>query len=170
MRVVAGSAGGRKLVAPEGEGTRPTSDRVRESIFNVLYSMGGVEDWSVVDLFAGSGALGIEALSRGAAHVEFVERSVPALVAVETNLATLGFESKASVTRSDSLRWVPSRPFDLALIDPPYAFDQWDELLSRKLADIIVIESGKDFRPPEDLEIIRAKRYGATVVTIVRQD
>ena len=170
MRVVAGSVRGRKLVAPEGDTTRPTSDRVREAIFNTVFSLGGVEDWRVVDLFAGSGALGIEALSRGAAHVEFVERDRAARAAIEQNLDALGFDGQATVTARDATAWTPTTPFDLALIDPPYAFDGWAELLSKRLASLLVIESGREPDIGEDLEVIRQKRYGATVVTIVRQD
>src|SRR3954453_13290953 len=97
MRVVAGTARGRRLVAPPGRDTRPTSDRVRESVFNVLHSLGAIDGASVVDLFAGSGALGIEALSRGAAHCTFVEPAPAAVTAIRTNLTTAGVAERATI-------------------------------------------------------------------------
>src|SRR3954471_16170376 len=131
MRVVAGSAGGRRLRAPKGTTTRPTSDRVRQSIFNSLDSMGAVEDARVADLFAGSGALGIEALSRGATHATFVDDDGAAVAVIRENLAGTGLAGpSATVVQGDVLRWLAtSDPVDLALADPPYTFDQWAELL-----------------------------------------
>src|SRR5436309_16131800 len=125
MRVVAGSAGGLRLVAPAGPATRPTSDRVREATFNALGSLGAIEDRDVLDLFAGSGAMGIEALSRGAAHVTFVESDGRALQAIRTNLDTTALADRATVVAGDALTFVRTcgRRFDLAVLDPPYAFD-----------------------------------------------
>ena len=123
MRVIAGGFGGRNLVAPAGTATRPTSDRVREALFSIL---GDVAGCKVLDLYAGTGALGFEALSRGAVHVTFVERAAPALRALRQNLATLGIQDdieiltipvERALTR---LPW-PPEAFDLVLIDPPYA-------------------------------------------------
>src|SRR5690349_13652536 len=126
MRVVAGSARGRRLAVPPGRSVRPTSDRVREAVFNALGSMGEIEDATVVDLFAGSGALGIEALSRGARHVTFVDHDRTALDCVRVNLATCGFEDRATVVRADGPAWAAGgAQHDLALVDPPYAFDGW---------------------------------------------
>src|SRR5258706_7562012 len=99
MRVVSGTAKGRKLVAPAGRSTRPTSDRVREAIFSMLASLDALEGAIVVDLFAGSGALGIEALSRGAAHATFYELDREAVAAIETNLATTGTGERAVMKR-----------------------------------------------------------------------
>ena len=90
MRVISGESGGRRLSAPVGENVRPTSDRVREAIFDILYSLGGVDDLHVLDLFAGTGALGIEALSRGAASVTFVERDLKTVDTVRANLTAVG--------------------------------------------------------------------------------
>jgi 16S rRNA (guanine966-N2)-methyltransferase len=117
LRVVAGEFKGRRLVAPRGAHTRPTADRVREALFSML---GDVEGARVLDLYAGSGALGIEALSRGAASAVFVERDPAALTAIERNLAPLDVE--ASVERADALRWLARAegPFDLVFCDPPY--------------------------------------------------
>jgi 16S rRNA (guanine966-N2)-methyltransferase len=107
MRVVGGVARGRRLRAPSGEWIRPTSDRVREAIFNVLGSLGGVEGATVVDLFAGTGALGIEALSRGAAQVTFVDRDPVAAATIRDNLATVGLaEASHDVVRAAALGWL----------------------------------------------------------------
>src|SRR3954467_4150678 len=101
VRVIAGEWGGRRLQAPPGDATRPTSDRVREAVFNALGSLGAVEGAAVADLFAGSGAMGIEALSRGAASVTFVDSARPARAAIEANLAATGFAEQARVVAGD---------------------------------------------------------------------
>jgi 16S rRNA (guanine966-N2)-methyltransferase len=170
VRVIAGSSRGRRLVAPADPATRPTSDRVRESIFDILGSRLDLGGADVVDLFAGSGALGIEALSRGAASVTFVESSLAAVQAVEANVAGTGLDAtRARVVRADVLGWL-ERPhrFDLALCDPPYAFDRWPELLDRLCAGLAVLESDQPPTVPERWEIIKNKRYGGTLVTVVR--
>lgn len=121
MRVIAGALGGRRLIAPRGRQTRPTSDRVREAIFSSLGDVGGV---AVLDLYAGSGALGIEALSRGAASAVFVEPARPALAALRQNLQSLALEARAEVFAVPVARAVPAlsgRGFALILADPPYA-------------------------------------------------
>jgi 16S rRNA (guanine966-N2)-methyltransferase len=167
MRVVAGTAKGRRLVAPLGGDTRPTSDRVRESIFNALLSFGAVEGATVVDLFAGSGALGIEALSRGARHCTFVESAKPALDAIGANLATTRLEGRATVVASTADAFIREghEQFDLALCDPPYAFDGWDELLAALPAAVVVIESDRAVEPPPGWVVSRNRSYGTTVVT-----
>lgn len=122
MRIVAGQWRGRKLVAPKGEAARPTADRTRETLFNMLASrLGSFEDLRVVDLFAGSGALGLEALSRGAAHCQFVEQDAEALKAIRANIATLGARDSTDV-RAGSVMALASvqQPLDLILLDPPY--------------------------------------------------
>src|SRR5437763_7505388 len=148
MRVVAGTARGRSLRAPAGEDIRPTSDRVREAIFNSLTSMDAIEDATVYDLFAGTGALGIEALSRGAAHVTFVDRDRAAIAAIEANLAATGLAaSQATVVRADVIRWLANAPpVDLALVDPPYATgdDTWAALLASIRATRVVLESNRE--------------------------
>jgi 16S rRNA (guanine966-N2)-methyltransferase len=170
VRVIAGSSRGRPLKAPEGDATRPTGDRVRESVFNVLRSLMEFDELNVVDLFAGSGALGIEALSRGAASVVFVDDSAPAVAAIKANVTGTGLDpAQTEVVRADVLGWL-GRPhrFDLALCDPPYAFDGWEELLGLLTADVAVLESARPIQVPEPWEIIRNKRYGGTLVTVVR--
>jgi 16S rRNA (guanine966-N2)-methyltransferase len=140
VRVIAGSCRGRLLRAPAGTATRPTSDRVRESIFDVLGSMVELEGMEVADLFAGSGAMGIEALSRGAQAVVFVDQSPEAVGAVRDNLATLGLEDQGRVVREDVLRFLDrDHDFDLALCDPPYEFEAWEGLLSRLRATLAVL-------------------------------
>jgi 16S rRNA (guanine966-N2)-methyltransferase len=169
MRVVAGQARGRRLVAPRGLDTRPTSDRAREAIFNSLRSIDAVRGARVADLFAGSGALGIEALSRGAASCVFVERDAGAAAVIEQNLAHTGL-SGGSVARADVMRWVAghaSTPWDLVLADPPYAFDEWSTLLDGLDAEVVVIESDREIDPGSRWLITRSKRYGGTVVTFV---
>jgi 16S rRNA (guanine966-N2)-methyltransferase len=172
VRVIAGSARGRRLVAPAGTTTRPTADRVREATFNALGSLGAVEDATVLDLFAGSGALGIEALSRGAAHATFVDDDRAATRAIEANLATTGLDERATVlTRSaasvlaDASR--AGRRWDLALLDPPYVFADWPTLLADLPAAVAVVESGTEVELPPEWRAIRQRRYGATLVTIL---
>ena len=172
MRVVAGTAGGLRLVAPPGRETRPTSDRVREATFNALGSLGAIEGARVLDLFAGSGALGIEALSRGAEHATFVERDRAALEAIKANLATTGLEGQASVVAADATAFVASQPglYDLALLDPPYGYDGWTDLLSTLPAELVVAESDRAVEPGEGWTVVRSRRYGTTFVGIFRRD
>ena len=168
MRVVAGTARGRPLVAPPGGRTRPTTDRVRESVFNALWSRGALEGAAVVDLFAGSGALGIEALSRGARHATFVDPDRASRQAVRRNLDACGFAGRASVVAATAEQWLASLPadarFDVAFCDPPYAFDGWDGLLAGLPADLVVAESGRPLVPPAGWELVREGRYGGTWV------
>jgi 16S rRNA (guanine966-N2)-methyltransferase len=170
MRVVAGTAGGRRLQAPPGRDIRPTSDRVREAIFSSLESMDALHDARVVDLFAGTGALGIEALSRGAAQATFVDDNAGAIQIVKANLAATGLTDRATVTRADVLRWLASAPpADLALVDPPYAFDGWSALLQALPAPLAVLESDRDIDVGPEFEVLRQKHYGSTVVTTIQR-
>jgi len=168
MRVVAGELGGRKLVAPEGTTTRPTTDKVREAVFNSLVAQGIVEDAVVVDLYAGSGAMGIEALSRGAARCVFVERDRNALTALRANIAALRIEDRCTVVTSDVMAWVPAmRNVDVALIDPPYTFDAWPTLLGALQVEYAVCEAPNEVPAPAGWETLRAKRYGRTWTTLL---
>ena len=172
MRVVAGSLRGRRLQAPPGSDTRPTSDRVREATFNALASQDVLRDATVLDLFAGSGALGIEALSRGAAHCTFVEQARPAIAAVRQNLDALGVADRATVVTMDVDRFLTSAAagrFDLALADPPYAYAGWTGLLDAVPAEVLVAESDRAIEPDDRWELVRTRRYGATHVTILRR-
>ena len=170
MRIVAGTARGRRLVVPKGTSTRPTTDRVREAVFNTLFSLDAIEDLTYCDLFAGSGALGLEALSRGAARVTFVERDRDALAALRTNITTLGFGDRSTVVTGESLGWLRSAPHhDVVLADPPYGFKAWVELLETADAAIIVAESNGPVQPVGRWQTRRERRYGSTVVTILDQ-
>jgi 16S rRNA (guanine966-N2)-methyltransferase len=175
MRVVAGSSRGRRLVAPAGADVRPTSDRVREAVFNALGSLAAVEDARVLDLFAGSGALAIEALSRGARSAVLVERDRAAAAVIERNLASTDLEARARLVRTEADPYLSSGPgpFDLVLLDPPYSYDGWEALLSGLESvvtpdAVVVIESDRDIEAPSGWRVERRKRYGSTFVAIVR--
>lgn len=168
MRVIAGELRGRRLQAPKGDITRPTADRVREATFNALGSLGAVEGAAVLDGFAGSGALGIEALSRGAAHCLFVERDRAALAALRANLDALGLGPDRAAVQAGDLATVTGR-WDLALLDPPYAFEGWNALLSGLRADLAVCESRQPIAVPQGWVLVREKSYGATVVTFMER-
>jgi 16S rRNA (guanine966-N2)-methyltransferase len=129
-----------------------------------------VKGATVIDLFAGSGALGIEALSRGASRCTFVERSPAALAVIRTNLETTRLVARAELVQADATAWVArARPVvDLCLTDPPYAFDEWSELLGHVDAEVVVVESDRPVELPPTLVAIRGRRYGGTVVTLGR--
>ncbi|GIU95431.1 MAG: methyltransferase small [Gaiellaceae bacterium] len=176
MRVVAGSRKGRRIEAPKGVVTRPTSDRVREAIFAIL---GSVERARVLDLFAGSGALGIEALSRGARSCLFVERDPRACRVIERNLERLGLDELSVVRCADVARALrgeaaSGRTYDLVLADAPY--EEWRrrepvlaELVPRVLADgaRVVVETAADVEPALPLDLVTTRRYGSARVTVL---
>jgi 16S rRNA (guanine966-N2)-methyltransferase len=175
VRVVAGRFGGRTLVAPRGRSTRPTSDRVREALFSIL-GADCVEDARVLDLFAGSGALGIEALSRGAQHVVFVDSSPAAVAAIRRNLEAVGAE--AEVRRQDALAYLRSafrdaRQYDLLFLDPPYRHAsalgrELSTALGPVLAAAARVVGESDRRAPLDLDLplLDERRYGDTLIRI----
>ncbi len=175
MRVVAGTHGGRRLEAPAGRSTRPTADRVREALFSIL---GSVEGLRVLDLFAGSGALGIEALSRGAAEAVFVESDARAAATVRRNLETLGLDGR--VHSRDALEWLGSAAhdgdtYDLVFVDPPYSSAprtaaRLSELLPAVLADTSLTVTESDKRSPLELPmpLIDERIYGDTRIAIHR--
>ena len=169
MRVVAGELRGRRIEAPPGTDTRPTTDKVREATFNALGSLDLVRDALVVDLFAGSGALGIEALSRGAEHCTFVERDRSALRTLRDNLDALGLVGRATVVPGDALVRARGVAADLVLADPPYGFEAWDELLAKIDAPFVVAESGRELADVAGWSTQRAKRYGRTWVTFLER-
>ena len=168
--MVAGTARGRRLVAPVGTATRPTGDRVREATFNALTSLGAVEGAEVLDLYAGSGAMGIEALSRGAAAATFVDADARALAAIRANVAAAGFDRQAQVVRGDVRRFLDERvhPADLAILDPPYALpdEAWRDLLEALDVAVAVLESDREVAVTDRWEILRVRRYGTTVVSV----
>ncbi len=165
MRVVAGELGGRKIVSPYGTSTRPTTDRVREAIFNSLGSSGVLDGALVADLFAGTGAVGIEALSRGAERCVFVERDRAALRVLEENIDALGLRDRSKVITSDAMATASAIDCDIVLADPPYGFDAWAELLRVVRADLVIAESGRSIDCPDGWKITREKKYGRTMVT-----
>lgn len=136
MRVIAGKAGGMKLTAPRGTTTRPTADRVKEALFSILDSANHLENLRVLDLFAGSGALGIEALSRGAAHTTFVEKSRPAVDAIRQNLAHTKLANQADLLNMDVHQAIErlthqATYFELVLMDPPYQADIYSKVITQ---------------------------------------
>ncbi len=179
MRIIGGSAGGRRLVAP-AKGTRPTSDRVREALFSSLDAMcGGWHDLRVLDLYAGSGALGLEALSRGAREVLLVDHDRDARRSIEANIEAVGLPG-ARIS-SASVREVLGRPseaaFDLAFLDPPYAVpvDEVHDVLRCMatggwLAEDAIVVVERDAReqdapwPDDDWEAVRRRAYGDTAL------
>ena len=171
MRVIAGSSRGRRLPARLPGGVRPTADRVREAIFDMLTSMGALEGATVLDLFCGSGALGLEALSRGARAATFVDHDAAALAAVRENLAATGLgDRSATLVRAELPGWLArAAPVDLALCDPPHAFEGWQRLLARLGAAVAVLESARDVELPRGWVVARSRRYGGTLVTVVHK-
>ena len=170
MRIIAGTHRGQRIAAPRGRDTRPTSDRVRENAFNLI---GPVDDASVLDLFAGSGALGLEALSRGAASCVFVESDRDACRVVNANLDRLGL--RASVLCRDVFSALAGErgTFDLVLCDPPYdsaALDRIAPHLPRLLAPdgLLVYESSGREDPPSvpGLEVRTSRKYGSARLTL----
>jgi 16S rRNA (guanine966-N2)-methyltransferase len=171
MRIVAGSRRGHTIHAPKGSATRPTSDRVREAAFNLI---GPVDDASVLDLYAGSGALGLEALSRGAAKAVFVESDSEACRTIERNLEKLRLTG-ARVVCGDALTFLTTeqRRYDLVLVDPPYELTD-HAALARYLPGVLaadgllVLETAAKVEPELPLERRTSRRYGAARLTLYR--
>ncbi|HUJ34632.1 MAG TPA: 16S rRNA (guanine(966)-N(2))-methyltransferase RsmD [Solirubrobacteraceae bacterium] len=175
MRVVAGRFGGRSLVAPGGRATRPTSDRVREALFSIL-GADSIEGARVLDLFAGSGALAIEALSRGASDAVFVDSSAAAGAAIRRNLSAVGVE--AEVRRQTALSYLEAarrdaRLYDLVFLDPPYRHvSTLGQELSARLGPVlapgarVVAESDRRAPLELDLRLLDERRYGDTLIRI----
>lgn len=168
MRVVAGDLGGRKFDGPDGFDTRPTTDRVREAIFNALFSLNAIRGATVADLFAGSGGLGIEALSRGAAHCTFVESHRSTVRVLRSNLDQLGLADRSTVLTSDAMGAAATLDVDLVLADPPYDFEDWPELLGVVKAPFVVAEAARAVPAPDGWQATRAKRYGRSWVTFLQ--
>jgi 16S rRNA (guanine966-N2)-methyltransferase len=178
MRVIAGTARGVPLVAPRGHGTRPITDRVKETLFGILGDR--VPDARVVDLYAGSGAIGIEALSRGASSVDLVEHDRGALTAIRTNLARTHLEADARVhggTVEQYLKSTPDGPWDLALLDPPYELRAMVAPLRALVPHLapgasVVIKHFWRTEPPEieRLTVNRQRRFGETMLTFLAME
>lgn len=173
MRIIGGTFRGHPLRAPKGP-TRPTTDRTREAIFNLVQSRLPLHEARVLDVFAGSGALGLEALSRGAAHATFVEQAGAALRTIRQNADTLGVADRCSVQRADALRFLSSSPgvrYDLVFADPPYALTELERLPGLLLPlvapeGLLVLEHGADVRFDDEPGLEMSRAYGQTVVSL----
>ncbi len=178
MRIVAGEWRGRNLVAPQGDTTRPTADRTRETLFSMLVSrLGSFEGLEVADLFAGSGALGLEALSRGAATCMFVEQDAPAIRALRQNIANLRAQPRCDVRAGSVLALGPAKqPLDLILLDPPYGTGAGAVALDRLArhgwigeATWVSLETAADEEPKvKALEPVAERRVGKARLTLLR--
>lgn len=176
MRIIAGAWRGRPLQAPPGEATRPTSDRAREALFSMLQSrLGSFEDLAVADLFAGTGALGLEALSRGAATCTFAETDPAALVILRRNATALGADDRADIRPHDATR-MSGGPYHLAFLDPPYGTGLAQRALnhlarSAALAPgaLVSIETARgEILDPAGLEPLVERTFGKAVITLLR--
>jgi len=177
MRIIAGSLRGRTLKSTQTAMLRPTTDRVRESIFNILAARFEFEGAQALDLFAGTGALGIEALSRGAAACDFVESDRRASAVITDNLRTLGVASRGRVTTRDALKFLEEtdRPYDLIFADPPYAATIFERLV-RDIASkgrlsregLFVLEHAGAMAAPSGagLELVTTRGFGDTGISI----
>ena len=177
MRIIAGQWRGRPLDAPAGTATRPTSDRAREGLFSMLTSrLGSFEDLQVADLFAGTGALGLEALSRGAAHCTFVEKERHALDTLKRNVARLGAAEKADI-RAQAVEHAPPppRPFDLIMMDPPYGVGLAQPALDRAAEWLapggwLSLElHGETPTLPPGVELDTERRFGKATLILIRR-
>jgi 16S rRNA (guanine966-N2)-methyltransferase len=178
MRIIAGAWRGRRIEAPSGNATRPTSDRAREGLFSMLTSrLGGFEELRVADLFAGTGAAGLEALSRGAAHCTFAETDRAALDALRRNVVTMGAEDRTDIRAQDATR-LAGGPFHLILIDPPYGSGLGQSAIGHLVATnsvapncLIAIETGRteDFEYP-GFSQMADRSYGKARIRILRAD
>jgi 16S rRNA (guanine966-N2)-methyltransferase len=174
VRIIGGTHRGRRIVAPRGDDTRPTGDRVREALFNLV---GPVDDASVIDLYAGSGALGLEALSRGARRCVFVENDAEACRVIKRNLETLGLTG-ALVLQRDAVSVLrgertAGHSYELVLLDPPYG--RWETLepelgtlLPAVVAEsgLVVVETDARTEPALPLDLVTTRRYGSARLTV----
>jgi 16S rRNA (guanine966-N2)-methyltransferase len=181
MRIVGGRLRGRALAAPKSQGIRPTADRLRESLFNILVHAYGdpVTGARVLDLFAGTGALGLEAISRGAAFAMFVDDGAEARALIRQNVEALGVAAATRIFRRDATRLGPAHPvepFSLVFVDPPYGKGLAERALASARAGgwltddaLIVVEEEADaFKPPAGFDEVERRKYDDTEFTILR--
>ena len=177
MRIIAGEWRGRKLIAPAGMDTRPTADRTRETLFSMLASrLGSFEDLRVADLYAGSGALGLEALSRGAAFACFVEQDARAVAAIRSSLDALAAGDRAQVLNRSAAALPASRPFDLILADPPYAAGSGSKVVGELVRSNWLASGGwvaieterRDTVEPQSLIVDAEREVGRARLTLLR--
>lgn len=174
MRLTGGRLARRPIAAPRGDATRPTADRVREALFSALAARTALGGVRVADLFAGSGALGLEALSRGAAHAMFVERHGPTLAVARSNAEALGVAAACRFVRADALAWLaraPSAPFDVVFADPPYALPEIPRLPALARAHLapgglFVLEHDARHAFDGDAARVWTRTYGRTVLSV----
>ena len=182
MRIITGKAKGIALKTPQGESTRPTAERVKEAVFSMLQF--DIEGRTVLDLFAGSGQMGLEALSRGAFSATFVDKSKEAIKLIKENLEKTKLSNSATVFQGDYLDFIRrnnDKPYDIIIIDPPYALKMYNPALNAlftggmiKPTSFIVCESGTDeiFNGDVDLaskfEVAKQNKYGNTYITILK--
>jgi 16S rRNA (guanine966-N2)-methyltransferase len=180
MRIIAGDLRGRVLKSTQTSMLRPTTDRVRESIFNILASRIDFDGLAVLDLFAGTGALGIEALSRGAGRCDFVESDRRAVAVIRENIATLGLEERSRVVQRDVLKYLRESDalYDIIFADPPYAATIFDRLLREVLScgrlrgdGLFVLEHSSAMRglTAEGGEVLVERTFGETAIMVVRK-
>ena len=183
MRIVGGRLRGRALAGPQSPAIRPTADRLREALFNILMHAYGdpVSGARVLDLFAGTGALGLEALSRGAKFAQFIDDGAEARALIRQNVEALGLAAATRIFRRDATKLGaahPVAPFSLVFLDPPYGKGLAEQALASALdggwltgeALIIVEESAGVFKPPDGFEETERRRYDDTEFTILRRD
>ena len=165
--MIGGAARGRPLKAKLPPTVRPTTDYAREAIFSMLESRGGLVGLVVVDLYCGSGALGIEAMSRGAAKVYFVDSDPACLVAAKANLEPLHLNGEAVFIRSTLPVWQPPNDLDLVLADPPYGPLELASLLRDVGASRVIVENDRHMDAPSGWTVTKTRRYGTTLVTML---
>lgn len=172
MRIIAGAWRGRALVAPPGDATRPTADRTREALFSMLTSrLGSFAELRVADIFAGTGALGLEALSRGAAHCTFIERDREALAALKANIDKLG--ATGTDVRAQAAEGFTGGPYDLVFLDPPYGSALGQKVLSRLALNAgtwasIETAFNEDVEVP-DFQVEISRVHGKAKLTLLRR-
>lgn len=177
MRITGGTGRGRRLKVPAGSGVRPTSDKVKQALFNII--AGRIEGASLLDLFAGAGGIGIEALSRGARTVVFVDDSRESLRIIRSNVEQAGFADRAQIvfSRAESFLNKPSGPYDIIFLDPPYAMELaplLDQIANSGLlkpgGDVVAEHFKKQPSPPHagTLSLLREARYGDTILSFYR--
>jgi 16S rRNA (guanine966-N2)-methyltransferase len=181
MRIVAGAWRGRALIAPQGTATRPTADRARQALFDMLLHApwGGRDAMvgaQVLDVFAGTGAFGLEALSRGAAHASFIEHDRAALAALRTNISTCRAQDRSTVLTIDALAIPPGEPASLVFLDPPYHHDLVPRAVARlheagRLTPdtLLIAETARDEALPIAFPLLAERSYGAARISVWRE-
>jgi len=168
MRIISGEDRGRKIEAPSGMGTRPILDRAKESIFNMLVSLGGVEDLTVFDLYAGSGSFGLECLSRGAKNVHFVENSKHAINTLTKNVETIGYSQRCQIHRMPVAGFLAKQlQVDLVFCDPPYKDDPWEDIFSKFKSEVTLVgHAATEIDLPEGWQELKRRKYGRSHILI----